>query len=134
METLIILFELVVLVVILAKSDSKTVKKAPPPTIPFKPTNNVKIVRKVLKPFDGATQETVQENQIIRGPAYVIDRDTIVIKKKQIRLFGIDAPELNHPYGKKQNGLWCVFAKGIKFQQKSPPKMTMGEPLQSVPC
>ena len=34
------------------------------------------------------------ENTII-GNARVIDADTIVIKEKKIRLFGIDAPELN---------------------------------------
>lgn len=37
----------------------------------------------------------------MNGKAYVVDGDTIVIRKTQIRLFGIDAPELNHPYGKK---------------------------------
>lgn len=35
----------------------------------------------------------------ISGRAYVIDGDTIVIKGQHIRLAGIDAPELDQPYG-----------------------------------
>jgi len=31
----------------------------------------------------------------------VVDGDTIVVQKMQIRLFGVDAPELNHPFGQK---------------------------------
>lgn len=31
----------------------------------------------------------------------MIDGDTIAIGKQKIRLAGIDAPELNKPYGKK---------------------------------
>ena len=46
------------------------------------------------------------EERLIHGIAKVIDGDTIVIKGKKIRLFGIDAPEmkqicfneLNNPY------------------------------------
>lgn len=35
----------------------------------------------------------------IAGRAHVIDGDTIVISGANIRLFGIDAPELDHPWG-----------------------------------
>jgi endonuclease YncB( thermonuclease family) len=38
----------------------------------------------------------------------VIDGDTVVIQKKQIRLFGVDAPEINHPYGKKAK--WALVS------------------------
>ena len=37
----------------------------------------------------------------VSGKCYVIDGDTIVIKGERIRLAGIDAPELEHPWGKK---------------------------------
>ncbi|WP_241772820.1 thermonuclease family protein [Rhodobacter capsulatus] len=36
----------------------------------------------------------------IVGKCWVIDGDTIVIGQTNIRLAGIDAPELNHPFGK----------------------------------
>ena len=36
----------------------------------------------------------------------MVDGDTIVIQKTQIRLFGVDAPELDHPHGK--NAKWAL--------------------------
>ena len=39
-------------------------------------------------------------NSIISGKCFVIDGDTIQIKGTRIRLAGIDAPELNQPWGK----------------------------------
>ena len=38
----------------------------------------------------------------------MIDGDTLVVQKTRIRLFGIDAPELNHPYGKQAK--WALVA------------------------
>ncbi|WP_443216563.1 thermonuclease family protein [Rhodophyticola sp. CCM32] len=43
----------------------------------------------------------------ISGNCYVIDGDTIVIRKLRIRLWGIDAPELDHPWGQKAK--WAVL-------------------------
>jgi endonuclease YncB( thermonuclease family) len=37
----------------------------------------------------------------LSGKCFVIDGDTICIGKVGIRLAGIDAPELDHPWGKK---------------------------------
>lgn len=37
----------------------------------------------------------------IKGKCWVIDGDTIVIDRVHIRLAGIDAPELDQPYGKQ---------------------------------
>ncbi|WP_224813670.1 thermonuclease family protein [Hasllibacter sp. MH4015] len=37
----------------------------------------------------------------------MVDGDTIRIKRTQIRLFGIDAPEMNHPFGKRAK--WAMF-------------------------
>ena len=42
----------------------------------------------------------------IAGRAHVIDGDTIVISGANIRLFGIDAPELDHPWG--INAKWAL--------------------------
>lgn len=41
-----------------------------------------------------------------------MDGDTITIKKTQIRLFGVDAPELNHPHGKKAKWALVSLCKG----------------------
>ena len=47
-----------------------------------------------------------------RGAVWVIDGDTVRIKNTQIRLFGIDAPELNHPHGKKAKWALHKMCKG----------------------
>lgn len=49
--------------------------------------------------FDPTTAKLLPRGHIISGRAYVVDGDTIKVQKHQIRLFGIDAPEMNHPYG-----------------------------------
>ena len=41
-----------------------------------------------------------------------MDGDTIVIKKTQIRLFGVDAPELDHPHGQKAKWALVRLCKG----------------------
>jgi len=52
------------------------------------------------------------------GRAYVIDGDSIVINGIEIRLFGIDAPEMNHPYGR--NAKWALvnMCKGRKIDAR----------------
>lgn len=52
------------------------------------------------------------QHSVIEGPAYVTDGDGLVIRKMQIRLFGIDAPELNHPHGKNAKSAMIAICKG----------------------
>jgi micrococcal nuclease len=52
------------------------------------------------------TQIRIVEVKELRGNAWVIDGDTIDIAGTRIRLAGIDAPELDHPYGK--NAKWTL--------------------------
>ena len=47
-----------------------------------------------------------------RGPAWVIDGDTIDIKGMRIRLAGIDAPEMDQPYGKTAKWALVNLCKG----------------------
>ena len=49
---------------------------------------------------------------ILRGSAYVVDGDTVVVQKQNIRLYGIDAPEMNHPYGEKAKWALISLCKG----------------------
>ena len=62
--------------------------------------------------FDAATARPRPERPVLEGSAYVIDGDTMVIEKTQIRLFGVDAPEMNHPYGKKAKWALVSLCKG----------------------
>lgn len=57
--------------------------------------------------FDVRSAEPERRDKHIVGRAYVVDGDTLVIRNTQIRLYGIDAPELDHPYGKKAK--WALF-------------------------
>lgn len=63
-------------------------------------------------PFDEASAAHLQGSRVLNGPAWVTDGDTIKIKNTQIRLFGIDAPEINHPYGKKAKWALHKLCKG----------------------
>jgi endonuclease YncB( thermonuclease family) len=56
--------------------------------------------------------------RVLRGKCYVIDGDTIVIAQQRIRLAGIDAPELDHPWG--QNSKWTLvkMCKGQEITAK----------------
>lgn len=63
-------------------------------------------------PFDHSTSVPLPEPHILTGAAWVTDGDTITICKTQIRLFGIDAPELDHPYGKKAKWALHALCKG----------------------
>jgi micrococcal nuclease len=53
------------------------------------------------------TQIKIVEVQELRGRAWVIDGDTIDIAGTRIRLAGIDAPEMDHPYGR--NAKWTLI-------------------------
>lgn len=46
-------------------------------------------------------------NRVIEGRAYITDGDSLIIKKVEIRLFGVDAPEINHPFGIRAK--WALF-------------------------
>ncbi len=72
----------------------------------------------VLKRKTVVSTRTTTLQQTLYGSCYVIDGDTIVINNVRIRLAGIDAPELNHPWGK--NSKWAVISmcKGKKITAK----------------
>jgi micrococcal nuclease len=68
--------------------------------------------RAKVAPFDATTAKPRPDHPVIEGPAYVVDGDTLIIQKSQIRLFGVDAPEMNHPYGKKAKWALVSLCKG----------------------
>jgi len=78
-----------------------------------------------LQPFDAQTAKPL-ETLILRGPAFVVDGDTITIRKTQIRLFGIDAPEMHHPYGKKAKWALVSLCKGQTIRAEVSEQDTYG--------
>src|SRR5690606_18681766 len=59
-------------------------------------------------PFDRRSARTAPQRSFIRGTAYVVDGDTLIIQRTQIRLFGIDAPEMDHPFG--NSAKWALIS------------------------
>lgn len=49
---------------------------------------------------------------MLRGRAWVIDGDTIQIDNVRLRLAGIDAPELDHPWGQRSKWALVALCKG----------------------
>lgn len=66
--------------------------------------------RNQVLPFPVATNTRSREP--ITGRCFVIDGDTIVIRKQKIRFAGINAPELNKPYGKQAKWTLVDLVKG----------------------
>lgn len=62
--------------------------------------------------IDQRTEIKIVEVLELRGRAYVIDGDTIDIGGTRIRLAGIDAPEIDHPYGKQAKWTLVNLCKG----------------------
>lgn len=68
-----------------------------------------------IRPLPSEPLRQVEEQtgqQIIRGHCWVIDGDTIVINKIHIRLAGIDAPEIDHPYGQNAKRALMNLCRG----------------------
>lgn len=68
------------------------------------------------RPFEAKTSRPITGKLTVRGSAYVIDGDTLTIQKTQIRLFGIDALEINHPYGQRAKTALLRLCKGQKIR------------------
>lgn len=87
----------------------RTTTIVPAPKPPPAPPSRVED-RQVRQPPLVAAHQTTQikivEVQELRGRVWVIDGDTIDIGGTRIRLSGIDAPEMDHPYGK--NAKWTL--------------------------
>lgn len=111
MENVFILFALIGIVIVLFGNRLFPRQKSKSIQIPQTKIDDVK-----RRPFDADTAEIL--TSVVSGPAYVIDGDSIVIKKTQIRLYGVDAPELNHPYGKKAKWALVSLCKGQKYEPR----------------
>lgn len=61
---------------------------------------------------------------ILHGTCWVIDGDTIVIDSRHIRLAGIDAPELDHPYGKQSKWALVKLCKGQTITARIRPELS----------
>lgn len=60
----------------------------------------------------------IPASRTLAGRAYVIDGDTICIQNTKIRLAGIDAPELDMPWGQKAKWAMVFICRGQKITAK----------------
>ena len=59
---------------------------------------------------------------VLRGRCWVIDGDTIVIHNIRLRLAGIDAPELDHPWGQRSKWALVQLCKGQTVTARIKPR------------
>ena len=72
---------------------------------------------------------------VLRGRCWVIDGDTIVINNIRVRLAGIDAPELDHPWGQRSKWALVQLCKGQTVTARIKPVTLAGlaaEPFNPV--
>ena len=80
---------------------------------------------KTSDPAPGCAPGTVPRLQsTLSGKCYVIDGDTIQIGTVRLRLAGIDAPELEHPWGKKAKWELVRLCKGQIITAKIEPDIS----------
>lgn len=96
-----------------AHKETKYREIPPPPPPVIRPNPKPKTSTPFKAPAHPKT-----DMPVIEGRAYVVDGDSIVINKTQIRIYGVDAPELNHPYGKKAKWAMVALCKGQNIRAK----------------
>jgi endonuclease YncB( thermonuclease family) len=61
---------------------------------------------------------------VLQGRCWVIDGDTIVIGDVHIRIAGIDAPELDHPWGQRSKWALVQLCKGQTVTARIRPELS----------
>ena len=68
--------------------------------------------------------QPLPKETVLRGRCWVIDGDTIVIDNTRLRLAGIDAPELDHPWGKQSKWALVQLCKGQTVTARIKPEVS----------
>jgi endonuclease YncB( thermonuclease family) len=99
-----------VLFVILAKAHRNAQENAHEQSPKVKKANTPRKVKRDV--FDASTAKTLEPGSVLEGRARILDGDSLIIQKTQVRLYGVDAPELNHPFGQKAKWALVALCKG----------------------
>lgn len=116
MEAIIPFLIVLGVIVFIVKSHATTMRVRPQQR-PYRPRRKVGETRRrqVNRPQDAtkhAPPPDIPASRRLKGKAYVIDGDTIIVNKIKIRLAGIDAPELDQPWGQKSKWEMVRICKG----------------------
>ena len=66
----------------------------------------------------------VETRPVLQGRCWVIDGDTIVIDNVHLRIAGIDAPELDHPWGQQSKWALVKLCQGQTVTARIRPEMS----------
>ena len=69
-------------------------------------------------------ETSVRIDAVLQGRCWVIDGDTIVLGKVHLRLAGIDAPELDHPWGQQSKWALVKLCQGQTVTAHIKPEMS----------
>lgn len=113
MEVILSIVSLIVLFLLGGKRRLRRRRRSPPVTRRSNPDRRPKPAER-SRPAPPAPRQRARlpQEQVVLGPAYVTDGDGLRIKGEEIRLFGIDAPEFKHPFGKKSKWALLALCKG----------------------
>lgn len=93
-------------------------RRLSPPLTPQMP-------REMRFEVDRQSRENGEADQpLLSGRCWVVDGDTIVIDKVHIRLAGIDAPELDHPWGQQAKWALVKLCKGQVVTARLKPELS----------
>ncbi len=98
----------------LSRDTSSILEKKPAASPP--PCTTAPVPEPAPETFDRDSGRQLPQTRTLSGPAWITDGDTITIDKTQVRLFGVDAPELDHPYGKKAKWALHALCKGQEIR------------------
>lgn len=114
METIFVVLLICGVLLALGRTRSKTTTHARRNSHPVstRSPTRARVKKQSAAPSQNQILPTIPPNRRLIGRAYVIDGDTIKIKGIKIRLAGIDAPEVNMPWGQKSKWAMVDICKG----------------------
>lgn len=106
------MFRLIIRALFKSSSGQREWQRLPPAL----PNTRIPVIKRKSAPISPfakrAPTPTATGPTTVTGKCYVIDGDTIQIGKVRLRLAGIDAPELEHPWGNKAKWELIQLCKG----------------------
>ena len=76
------------------------------------PSGDAALRDTLAEPWPVRAPQDRPRQTVLHGSAYVVDGDTLVIRNTRIRLFGVDAPEMQHPFGQKAKWALVSLCRG----------------------
>lgn len=89
----------------------------------YRPRSDARITRRLAR-TETLRIRAVHSETLLCGTCWVVDGDTIIIDNVHLRLAGIDAPELDHPFGQQAKWALVKLCKGQRITARLRPDMS----------